>query len=155
MKTCSSCLKAKKLSFFYFRKSGPRSGTYYEKCKDCMKLRGRTYYHTNKDRQLPLAVKRRSRAYTAKTTYLMRVKDIPCMDCGVRYPFYVMDFDHRDRHAKILNLSAMVKRNWSLEKIKNEVNKCDIVCANCHRIRTYKGLNRKHAEIAKLVKAGA
>lgn len=60
-----------------------------------------------------------------------------------------MDFDHVNVRDKIKEVAYMVTRNWSLVKIKAEVKKCEVVCANCHRIRTY----GKLAEIAKVVKA--
>lgn len=49
-----------------------------------------------------------------------------------------MDFDHKDKSLKLGNIAHMAVRNWSLEKIKQEINKCEVVCANCHRIRTYR-----------------
>lgn len=140
-KKCSKCNIEKGLSDFYRRKTGPRSNTWYEKCKDCMKTRGRSYYHLNRDKQLPLAIERRHKAYLLKSNFIREIKSHPCMDCGKRYPYYVMDFDHRDRSAKIENIARMSVSNWSLEKIKAEIAKCDIVCANCHRIRTFSHTN--------------
>lgn len=114
-----------------------------------MRERGVKYYHLNHERQLRLALLRRSKAYLLKRTFLNKFKDVPCADCGIKYPPYVMDLDHRDWKTKINAVSYMTSRNWSLVKIKKEAQKCDIVCANCHRIRTY----RKFAEIAKVVTA--
>ena len=58
----------------------------------------------------------------------------PCTDCNVNYPAYVMDFDHtRD---KLYNISALINSS-SMTKIKAEIAKCELVCANCHRQRTY------------------
>jgi hypothetical protein len=140
-KVCPKCSIDKPISDFYRRKTGPRSGEYYEKCKECMKFRGRSYYHANRDRQLQLALKRRHLSYLIKRKFLSNLKDCPCADCGKRYPFYVMDFDHRIPKEKINSVAYMVTRNWSFDKIKNEALKCEIVCANCHRIRTYNKLN--------------
>lgn len=58
----------------------------------------------------------------------------PCMDCGVKYPYYVMDFDHIDN--KDYNVSQML--TLSSNTILKEIEKCNLVCSNCHRIRTYK-----------------
>lgn len=153
-KTCSKCLAKKSHDSFYMRKRGPRVGQFYEKCKDCMKVRGRNYYHLNHDRQLRLALIRRHRAYKEKREFLIKVKDVPCADCKVKYPFYVMDFDHQNVKDKVQEVSYMFTRNWSLDKIRLEVEKCEVVCANCHRIRTYRKLNSKYAEVAKVVTAG-
>jgi len=135
MKLCSKCNNAKEFSSFYIRKSGPRAGEYYEKCKECMKFRGRNYYHANRERQLPLALERRNKARRLKRQFINTLKNKPCADCGNFYPPYVMDFDHRD--DKIADIAYLTTRNWSLEKIKKEAEKCDIICANCHRIRTF------------------
>src|SRR3989344_5030928 len=147
IKKCSKCLNKLNISDFYFRKRGPRAGSYYEKCKLCMKIRGRTYYHQNHDRQLKLALIRRHRAYREKREFLIKTKNVPCSDCGIKYPFYVMDFDHQIVKDKIKEVSYMFTRNWSLDKIQKETEKCEVVCANCHRIRTYE---KRNAEVAKV-----
>lgn len=103
-----------------------------------MKLRGRTYYHQNRKRQLPLAIARTRKARNLKRQFICAVKNRPCADCGIKYPHYVMDFDHRNSNDKIVDISKTLGKNWSLERIKKEIVKCDVVCANCHRIRTYK-----------------
>lgn len=59
----------------------------------------------------------------------------PCSDCGKKYPFYVMDFDHTG--DKELSLHLAVSRNWKPERALAEIEKCDLVCSNCHRIRTW------------------
>ncbi len=63
------------------------------------------------------------------------------MDCGVQYPHYVMDFDHRDKKKKLAGINKMINfHSYSKKKIFEEIKKCDLVCANCHRIRTYCGV---------------
>lgn len=59
----------------------------------------------------------------------------PCADCGQVYPPYVMDFDHRDPPLKTRGVTNMLM--YSKERILAEIAKCDLVCANCHRVRTY------------------
>ncbi len=60
-------------------------------------------------------------------------KDVPCADCGGRHPSYVMDFDHV-HGEKLANVAHLM--TGSLERLLSEMGKCDIVCANCHRLRT-------------------
>jgi len=60
----------------------------------------------------------------------------PCMDCGVQYPHYVMDFDHRPDEIKLFNI-GITYRHATVEDIKAEIAKCDLVCSNCHRERTW------------------
>lgn len=67
---------------------------------------------------------------------LDEIKDVPCMDCGIKYPPFVMDFDHRDPTQKVDGLARLV-RSGSMRKMLAEVEKCDVVCSNCHRIRTF------------------
>lgn len=63
----------------------------------------------------------------------------PCMDCGRKFPYFAMDFDHRDPANKVANVSTLVKLYGP--RLLEEVAKCDLVCACCHRLRTYKGEN--------------
>lgn len=64
------------------------------------------------------------------------LKDAPCTDCGKKYPPYVMDFDHV-RGRKKYALSRMTHK-CSERSLLEEVAKCELVCANCHRERTHK-----------------
>lgn len=60
-------------------------------------------------------------------------QDSMCVDCGENYPYYVLHFDHlRD---KKFNISMMMNR--SLDEIKKEIEKCEVVCGNCHAYRTH------------------
>ena len=70
--------------------------------------------------------------------YIIAAKDgVPCADCGVAYPQQVMEFDHRDPSEKDIDVSAMVRQRHSVKRIQKEIDKCDIVCSNCHRMRTF------------------
>ena len=155
MKRCSKCGLSKRLEDYYKRKSGLRVGEYYEKCKDCYKIRGRKYYHYNRERQLELAKKRKRKYIEERKEFLRKIKNKPCFDCGKKYPTWIMDFDHRNGQEKIASISFLTFRKLvNFDKIKEEIAKCDLVCANCHRDRTYKRLQKAiSAEIANEVKA--
>lgn len=60
-------------------------------------------------------------------------KSVPCADCGIQYPPYVMDFDHV-RGEKIAAPGLLYTQ---VEAFQIEIAKCEVVCANCHRERTY------------------
>lgn len=60
-------------------------------------------------------------------------KDKPCADCGREYPPAVMDL-HHTRGEKVAAVSKMLV-NASLEDFLAEIDKCDVLCANCHRMR--------------------
>lgn len=66
--------------------------------------------------------------------FIRKFKDVPCMDCDIKYPHYVMDFDHKEN--KIFNLGK--GHNKGINQVIKEIAKCDVVCSNCHRIRTWK-----------------
>ena len=59
----------------------------------------------------------------------------PCADCKLNFPYYVMDFDHV-RGIKHKNVSELIP-TLSKKKIDDEIKKCEVVCSNCHRIRTH------------------
>ena len=80
------------------------------------------------------AAKKRQIAYLSG--YVRRVKDVPCLDCGRSYPHYVMDFDHV-RGKKKMDVAVMVQSGVSIRTLRMEIAKCEIVCSNCHRERTW------------------
>lgn len=60
----------------------------------------------------------------------------PCVDCGGTFDPVAMDFDHLDGASKSSGISQMVRGGWSMERVLTEIAKCELVCANCHRVRT-------------------
>jgi hypothetical protein len=74
-------------------------------------------------------MKRRARNQEFARQYL---KEHPCVDCG-NDDIRVLDFDHR--RAKIRNVTSGIHKGWTLERLKEEMDKCDVRCKNCHAIR--------------------
>lgn len=90
----------------------------------------REWYLKNRQRRLDQYKVRR-----AKFRYIVDAKkSVPCADCGQQYPPYVMDFDHLG--DKLFNISAA--HSSPTQKVLNEIEKCEVVCSNCHRERTYR-----------------
>lgn len=58
-------------------------------------------------------------------------KNHPCLLCGESHQA-CLQFHHRDPSKKILEIYRIVNRMWSLKRLKQEIEKCDILCANCH-----------------------
>jgi len=60
----------------------------------------------------------------------------PCMDCGVIYPPYIMQFDHvaGEKRGAVANL---VREGVSIQTLQDEIDKCELVCSNCHTERTH------------------
>lgn len=83
---------------------------------------------------------------TTKTAkeYIRSLKtDKSCMDCGNPFPFYVLEFDHRDPTQKSRALSQIRLSDgfFTTADIDAEAAKCDLICSNCHKIRTYNRAN--------------
>jgi hypothetical protein len=91
------------------------------------------YYRRNREAEIA-RVKRRQEA---PLTWLRDLRRVPCADCGRSFAPYVMDFDHRDPTTKKFSLAAGKSLLKNRDLIAAEIAKCDIVCANCHRIRTH------------------
>ena len=63
----------------------------------------------------------------------------PCADCKKRHPYYVQEFDHiASRGKKSFNISDISRKTINIKLLFAELAKCEIVCSNCHKIRTYK-----------------
>ncbi len=61
----------------------------------------------------------------------------PCSDCGIIYPHYVMQFDHV-KGEKLFNISMRRYNNENSKKmLLDEIDKCELVCANCHAARSF------------------
>jgi hypothetical protein len=94
------------------------------------------HYEENKEAErarLKASVKRsRERNYS----YVNEIKETtPCADCDKHFDAVCMDFDHV-RGEKVKDIAKMTNACCTLEAIQEEIDKCDLVCANCHRIRT-------------------
>lgn len=94
------------------------------------------HYQANKDKLKAYAKDFTTRRRIELREIVAELKSAPCTDCGVSYPPYVMQFDHIG-DDKVANVSAMVQRALKWETIAAEIAKCELVCANCHAIRTW------------------
>lgn len=66
---------------------------------------------------------------------IAEAKQAPCMDCGQCFIPWAMEFDHRPGEKKLFAISE--KSGQSITKLQAEIAKCDLVCANCHRVRSW------------------
>ncbi len=99
----------------------------------------RRHYERNaqamKDRAMAFKIKQRKDLQL----YIRELKEKdPCLDCGVSYPHYVMQFDHV-RGEKLFNIGdfATGPLHTTKKKLLEEIAKCEIVCGNCHAARTW------------------
>lgn len=79
--------------------------------------------------------RKRLRRLQRRREILYAEKAKPCADCGQSFPTVCMDFDHRPGESKLFALGGATDR-YALALVLAEIAKCDVVCANCHRIRT-------------------
>jgi hypothetical protein len=101
------------------------------------KAYARAYYLDNKAAFIERARTRNREQERLVTGAIRAAKEAPCADCGVRYPYYVMQFDHV-RGEKLFDIGAWKTQSArSLRAVRAEMAKCDVVCANCHAERTY------------------
>lgn len=108
---------------------------------DDRKAASKRHYLRNKQQYLA-----RNTRYRAEIqNYIRGMKESkPCKDCGVFYPYYVMDFDHTGASPKYKDINYLASTG-RIGALKKEIVKCEVVCANCHRKRTYtRQLSTKH-----------
>lgn len=145
-KRCSTCLVISPHSNFRKR---PNSGDgyrsqcvqceakyekpYREKNKDIIRQRGREWAKNNPDKRR----ENQKRLSTKRRIFVREYKrDKPCVDCGVILPPECMDLDHV-RGEKKFSISHYAHA-LKIERVEEELAKCDIRCPNCHRLRHYK-----------------
>lgn len=96
------------------------------------------HYNKNKEKYIQRNILYNGKIRDEVLPVIEALKSKPCPDCERSYPPYVMDFDHLDPELKYMSVSQMVGRGHKLENILTEIDKCELICSNCHRIRTYK-----------------
>ena len=121
------CAKCGKEGVFYNRPNGKE----YSYCPDCQNKYTREHYAENKQYYVDKAIARKKKLYEE---VIIVNKNKLCADCGQRFPIVCMDFDHA-RGVKKFNISSSYYQ-FSMKKVQEEIAKCDVVCANCHRFRT-------------------
>ena len=137
-KVCIRCGKRRLIKFFILSAKGYR----HSYCKKCSKKEYRKWADKNEARlaQYAIDTAKRNRALVD------RLKARPCADCGHAFPPVVMDFDHLPQHIKREKISNMMSSKFSEEAILAEAAKCEVVCSNCHRIRTAARSNAQKQE---------
>ncbi len=147
-KFCSKCHTI--LNIIEFNKNRYRVDKLQSFCKKCQSEAQKRRYHSapGKIAQLARIRTRNANIRKMRREVIRAAKDVPCTDCQVRYPHYVMDFDHlRD---KIYTIGEALWLNKEL--LLKEIEKCEVVCSNCHRERTEK---RRIESLAQLVEQRA
>lgn len=136
-KTCTGeCGRRLPLDEVNFALRNKVKRSYRSDCKDCYnKKKALRYFDDPSVRaeasKRMTAIRSRNRRFIAE--FLLNKS---CLDCG-ETDGIVLEFDHV-RGVKLAGVSGLASGRASLEKIIQEIEKCEVVCANCHRRRTAK-----------------
>lgn len=137
LKFCSTC-QTDKSSLEFRKHSKSKDGLQYE-CKECVRKYQKIWYQEHKQIRLQQIAKWKEKRKETIKAFVDEIKQNPCIDCGKNFDACAMDFDHLDPNTKVSEISTMIhSQQYSLDEIKSEIEKCELVCAVCHRLRTEK-----------------
>ncbi len=144
MRLCGRCKEEKPPGEFAWRRKARGQRDNY--CRSCRTAYKHEHYSSNKQRYIDSARRRTERIVAERTAYLVSFfREHPCVDCGEGDPL-VLEFDHVG--GKRFGIDKGVReRPW--KDVLAEIEKCEVVCANCHRRRT----NRRGGFIRSVVLA--
>lgn len=130
-KRCGRCGAVKPVEEFAWRRK--HRGQRHNYCRPCSAAYHREHYLANRQRYIDQAQDRKRVVRLERTRYLIKFfEDHPCTDCGETDPV-VLEFDHLGE--KSFEISAGIAyRGW--QAFRDEIAKCEVVCANCHSRRT-------------------
>lgn len=132
MKRCTRC--EENLSIDKFPIMNKKTGKISSMCIDCKREYDREYWENNKNTKGDKKNENAKNNRASKRKYIIEfLKKSKCVDCP-NTDWRVLEFDHRDRETKSFNIADSV--SYSITKIQEEIDKCDVRCANCHRIKT-------------------
>lgn len=142
---CLGCKISRPLTLFY-TKGKNRPNDFQSYCKECQHKQSAAWNRTHRDwvnawekewRKKKYGGRRASRYFWEQVQVVEEYLDVhPCVDCG-EADVVVLEFDHV-RGKKLCNVKRMVWLGCSMEMLLEEIAKCDVRCANCHRRRTHK-----------------
>ncbi len=136
-KLCTKCGKTRLLRSFNKNKS--RTDGLQTKCKSCDRTRAKKYFQDNKEAQMPNILKNKLKRKIRNKSFVNEyLRTHPCVDCG-NTDLRVLEFDHQ--RDKINGVGKLVSGGQSLQLVKQEIEKCLVRCANCHRIKTATDFN--------------
>lgn len=129
---CSACGQKKPAAEFSFSDEARRLLNSY--CRGCHAAYRHAHYLANKPDYVRRAIAQMSaRRKENRRQVLAYLSTHPCVDCGIADPV-VLEFDHRDPRLKAAHVGVLMSKPWV--RVRAEIDKCDVRCANCHRIRT-------------------
>lgn len=135
MKLCSRCKQEKPFDEFGWRNKD--RGWRQAYCRECNRLANSQHYKLNKETYKAKAKQYKKTLLDKKKEYL---QSHPCVNCG-ESDHVVLHFDHVNPNDKVSEISTMIRNGTAWKNILNEIEKCQVLCANCHMRRTAKQFN--------------
>lgn len=130
-KVCNICKQLKQLKEFgNLRKSFDGKQGY---CLLCSREKDRKHYIKSTYRKKSIRTNNKKRIVEVKQYVIQYLSQKSCVDCN-ESDMVVLEFDHKENKYK--SISEMVKNGTAIKKIKYEIEKCEVRCANCHRRKT-------------------
>lgn len=130
-KFCPICQQTLDISNFGIRKK-TKTQSY---CKACHAKKHREWWAVNRLSKLDRNRKYKRVPGKKISALICKAKSVPCIDCKQSFHPVCMDFDHV-KGQKLFTIGSCSNGNNSIEKILVEMAKCEVVCSNCHRVRT-------------------
>jgi hypothetical protein len=138
MRKCCTCKEEKPLDHFYWKIK--KKGIKQTVCMTCDRAYKEIWYQKNKEKHKANTKRNRHKnARKARKFLLNYYQTHPCTNCGFNDP-RCLEFHHIKGKKKYL-VGGMVTQGHGLTSIKKEIRKCQVLCANCHRIKTSKVQN--------------
>lgn len=139
MRQCTKC--GQELGDDELSRQDRGDGRRHNSCRACRRSYRRAWYEKNAAAQKAAVAARRAERRSINNAIVAAAKDTPCVDCGRRFPPEAMDFDHV-APQKRWNIGT-AKTYVSETELRAEIATCEVVCANCHRVRTAVRAGRK------------
>lgn len=133
-KTCCICKIEKPIEEFSWKNN--KEGTYSKECKKCHKEIRDRYYINNCEKEKAGTAKRKKEIKDWFKNYKQSLKCNRCPEDHIS----TLDFHHRDSSKKDISISVAISNGWSIKRILKEIEKCEVLCANCHRKEHYAGV---------------
>ena len=123
-KICTKCKEEKDVSQFYVSTEKHKDGSlaYFSSCKECY---GKKYYSG--------VAKKRKENHNRMKKQCIDYKGGKCSICGYNKCMASLDFHHINENLKEYEISKMVSSLFEFDRIKVELDKCLLLCSNCHR----------------------
>ena len=143
MRACTKCGEVKPLDAFPpVRRGEPKLQTW---CRECFAEANARNYRKNHEREKARLLRQVAEKRVAIQQRLVKyLSEHPCVDCG-ETDIVVLEFDHIGE--KLANVSTLANGGRSWTRILAEVEKCEVRCANCHRLKTLERSSTRRASL--------